>query len=295
MEWQTKLIRLYCTVCDEYSTTEWSVQRLSNNFRPQFLDEECITVYLWGIMKRRFELRAIYDYVKEHLSEWFPKMPSYQAFCYRLNRLAPAFQILAERWMDKLSEITEDEMKYLVDSCPIILAKQRRSSNAKVARDMCDKGYNSSRNEYFYGIKLHAFAGHHAGKLPTACAMMISFASDHDLPVARKMMDACKPFYGGTLFADKAYIDDEWKTLLSEEYGICLLTPRKQRKDDFLRGGDAFSSLVSAFRQQIECFFSWLNATTNIQSASKVRSTAGLLVHVFGRIAAAFSSLLLNS
>ena len=295
MEWQTKLISLYCIVCDEYSTVEWKVQRLSNNFRPQFLDEECITIYLWGIMKLRFELRAIYDYTKDHLSEWIPKLPSYQAFCHRLKRLSPAMQSLAEHWMDRLSEIADCEMNFLVDSCPIILAKQRRSSHAKVAREMCDKGYNSSRDEYFYGIKLHVFAAHHAGTLPTACAMMISHASEHDLPVARKMMDACTPFFGRTLFADKAYIDGEWRTCLAEKYGVSLATPRKQQKNDFLHGGDAYSSHVSAFRQQIECFFNWLNAFTNIQVASKVRSSAGLLIHVFGRIAALFANVLLNS
>ena len=85
------------------------------------------------------------------------------------------------------------------------------------------------------------------------------------------------------------------KKYLAETFRVTLLTPRKQKKDDFLHGSDAFSSLVSAFRQQIESFFSWLNATTNIQAASKVRSTAGLLVHVFGRIAAAFFSQLVNS
>lgn len=295
MEWQTKLITLYCTVCDEYSTIEWKVQRLSNNFRPQFLDEECIVIYLWGILKRRFELRSIYDYTQEHLADWFPKLPSYQGFCYRINRLAPAFQEIAERWMDRLSATTDDELNYLVDSCPIILAKQKRASHAKVAPEICDKGYNSSRGEYFYGVKLHAFAAHHTGNLPTACAVMISHGSDHDLPVAKKILDSCKPFTGGTLFADKAYIDEEWKRYLTETWGIKLVTPRKQRKDDYLRGGDAFSSLVSAFRQQIECFFNWLNSSTNIQIASKVRSTTGLLVHIFGRIAAAFYSLLSNS
>ena len=76
MEWQTRLITLYCTVCDEYSTIESEVQRLSNNFRPQFSDEECITVYIWGIMQRRFEVKAIYNYAKNHLQEWFPKLPS---------------------------------------------------------------------------------------------------------------------------------------------------------------------------------------------------------------------------
>ena len=239
-------------------------------------------------MQRRFELRAIHDYTKDHLSEWFPKLPSYQAFCYRLNRLAPAFQSLAEIWMDKISAMTGTEMTYVVDSCSIILAKQRISSHANVAPELCDKGYNSSRDEYYYGVKLHTFATRHTGTLPTACAMMVSRASDHDLPVAKQIMDDCCPFRCGILYADKAYIDEPWEIALNRDYSVKIITPRKHKKNDFLRGGDAFSSLISALRQQIECFFNWLNAQTNIQSASKVRFSAGLLVHIFGRIAAAF-------
>ena len=73
--WQTKLISLYCAVCDNSSIIEREMQRQSNNFRPQFTDEECITVYLWGISQRRFEQNAIYNYTKNHLSEWFPRLP----------------------------------------------------------------------------------------------------------------------------------------------------------------------------------------------------------------------------
>ena len=97
--WQTNLIKLYCAVCDNSSTIEAVTQRQSNNFRPQFSDEECITVYLWGICQRRFEQKTIYKYTKNHLLKWFPKLPSYQAFSDRLNRLAPAFQALAEHWL----------------------------------------------------------------------------------------------------------------------------------------------------------------------------------------------------
>ena len=59
-----------------------------------------------------------------------------------------------------------------------------------------------------------------------------------------------------------------------------------------LVSGDAFSSFVSSIRQPIECFFNWLNRLTNIQSASLIRSLSGLLLHVFGRIAAAIISLI---
>ncbi len=100
--WQTNLIKLYCAVCDNSSTIDAVIQRQSNNFRPQFSDEECVTVYLWGISQRRFEQTTIYQYTKNHLLDWFPKLPSYQAFSDRLNKLAPAFQALAGIWLDAI-------------------------------------------------------------------------------------------------------------------------------------------------------------------------------------------------
>jgi len=51
---------------------------------------------------------------------------------------------------------------------------------------------------------------------------------------------------------------------------------------------DLFSKAVSKVRQPIKSLFNWLIAKTDIHRASKVRSTKGLLVHVFGKIAAAF-------
>ncbi len=47
--------------------------------------------------------------------------------------------------------------------------------------------------------------------------------------------------------------------------------------------------------QPIESLFNWLIEKTDIQRASKVRSTKGLMVYVFGRIAAAYIFLILNS
>ncbi len=54
---------------------------------------------------------------------------------------------------------------------------------------------------------------------------------------------------------------------------------------------DLFSTAVSKVRQPIEAIFNWLIEKAGIQNASKVRSTRGLMVHAFGRLAAAFITL----
>ena len=55
---------------------------------------------------------------------------------------------------------------------------------------------------------------------------------------------------------------------------------------------DLYSKAVSKVRQPIESLFNWLIEKTGIQKASKVRSTKGLLIHLFGRIASAFITLI---
>jgi len=61
-----------------------------------------------------------------------------------------------------------------------------------------------------------------------------------------------------------------------------------RRARQFKKAADGlFSTAVSVVRQPIESFFNWLIQKTDIQNASKVRNTKGLLLHTFGAIASA--------
>lgn len=78
-----------------------------------------------------------------------------------------------------------------------------------------------------------------------------------------------------------------------------MLTPVKAVKGECQEtrnrdkaSNDLYSTAISRVRQPIESFFNWLIQKTDIQRASKVRSTKGLLVHLFGKIASAFINLI---
>ena len=293
--WKEQLITLHCTVCQHYSSkVELLVQRLSNNCRPQFTDEELITVYLWGIIQRHFESKRIHDYTKMHLIEWFPKLPSYKAFNRRLNELSPALQELSSILLEAPSLTMHQSSLGLIDSLPIILAKKSRSSRAKISSELCSKSYCASKDEWYYGMKLHVVGYAHNNRMPVPITFVASTATDHDLTVAKQIFSSPHPVLR-KLFADKAYCDTAWKSALAKA-GIQLLTPRKKNRGlvDPFYSGDCLSAFVSQMRQPIESFFNWLNEKTGIQFASKVRSTKGLLVHIFGRIAAALAVLALG-
>lgn len=138
------------------------------------------------------------------------------------------------------------------------------------------KSYNSSRDEWYYGLKLHAVVVRRPGLLPLPLALMASGAAQHDLPAAKHILEEHLPLRHGRLYADKAYINADWAESLEKGRALTLLTPRKRANGDTLISGDTFSTFVSSIRQPIECFFNWLNRLTSIQSASAVRSLSGL-------------------
>lgn len=294
--WKTKIIELYCTVCQCTNNSRYQekMQRLSNNFRPKFTDEEIITVMIWGIAKRRFETKTIYNYTKDHLLDWFPELPSYQAFNRRATELTEIFRMISEDCAEKLQTRANENILCAMDSCPIIVAKANRSSNARTARTICDKSYNSSRKEWYYGVKLHSINRLETGSIPKPISIMITSASSFDLTVSKQLFRDCLPFTKGKLIADKAYCDKTWRDELMKN-DIELITPRKLLKGETpLPGGDWLNTAISSIRQPIESFFQWINFKTNIQVASKVRSLAGLFLHIFSKIAAALFSIILD-
>lgn len=281
-----QLITMYCAVCDYYnSALVTQVQRCSNNFCPKFSDEECIATYIWGIYNQKFEVKACYEFIKEYYGKWFPDLPSYQAYSNRICFLADAFKTLADILLSSLG-VDPDHSDFVNDSIPIVVAGAKRSGRAKTAGELCNKGYCASKDMWYYGVKLHTFAQCNYKKMPTPTLMTISKASEHDLPVAKQMLDDVSNL---RLFGDSAFADKEWKAFMLFENNVEVLTPVKckkgQNKLPFM--DRIYSSAVSSVKQAIESFNNWIIAKTNIQRASKVRSAAGLTAFIFARISCA--------
>ncbi len=261
------------------------MQHTSHNKFAQFTDEELICAYLWGKEKGFLTRKGVYNFIKEYHLRDFPSLPSYQAFCRRLNRLAGAFAALAEIWMEEKLAKTQTTNCYIVDSCPVMVSIGSRCNDAKTAREICSLTRNPTRNQWYHGVKLHIFVMTQPGKLPLPCAVQISSASYCDLWAARQVDFDCAPVANGLLYADRAYIDAEWKAWMKAERSIDVITPRKKKKYDVLISEDAASTFISSRRQPIEVFFNWINQKSGIQNASLVRSFSGLLLHVFSCLA----------
>ena len=215
-------------ISEQYKTCLWPFcQRMSNNSNPKFTDEELLTIFIYGIMQRRFDLKDIYNYAHNHLMEWFPNLPSYVAFVQRLNRFESLFPILTELILNGFSEPNIVQQIRLIDSMPIIMANAKRSSNAKVANQFANKGYCSSKGIYYYGIKVHLLGLKRESTLPLPEYIGLTPASDHDLPTFYQIAHLLRCT---EVYADKAYIDEIGRQILEQDQQVKLNTPVKKEK-----------------------------------------------------------------
>ena len=289
MNWQDQLITIYLYVCKHYKQRLWVYcQRMSNHADLSFSDEEVITLYFFGVIDKHKEIKQIYKYADRHLREWFPKLPSYTAFVQRLNKVADIFAPLLEIIQAEQEAVRAkqgDTQVLLTDSFPVAMAKQGHRFKACVAKGFANAGYCSTKKLYYYGVCVHVVARKQAGTLPSPEFIGVTPASHHDGVI----FDQIRPeLTNETLFGDKAYARPDAAQVEATQ-NLAVLTPvKKKRGQKHLEAADQhLSRAVSQVRQPIETLFGWIEEKTGIECAGKVRSYEGLMVHVFGRFAAA--------
>lgn len=288
---QLQLIQLYYYVCSCYERHLClHFQRQSNNYKPAFTDQELMTIHLFGLLQRRFTAKETYQYIVHHWQDWFPCLPSYQAYNNRLNKLHWQFEVLVADLTSQLSYSDSYADVCLTDSLPIIVSK--RPYQAKVARPFADKGYCATKRLYYHGLKLHFLGRDRYQGLPQPELLHLSVASANDLTELKPLLPKLT---NRSIIADKIYASAPLNEQLAPER-VEIITPVKLKQGQKqLDAADLlFSRFVSSVRQPVEAFFHWLNEKTHIQIASKVRSAEGLFLHCYGRLAAALFILVFN-
>lgn len=290
-----QLIQLYLWVCSVYDKHPMlKYQRLSNNWEADFTDQELLTIYFFGQIQGFSKQTKIYEFVSQHFGEWFPKLPSYQTFNYRLNNLSESLQVLVSELLSVINTQADGyfEEDCLIDSMPIMLAVRGRSYQAKVATEIAAQSYCASKDMWYHGVKLHLLGRKQYRRLPRPEMLKITSATESDLRVLQEFGDKIV----SNVFADKAY-KDEFTERKFKENGVVLCTPDKKKKNQEVyevgRSG-LWSRFVSSIRQPIESLFNWINEKTGIENGAKIRSTNGLLVHCYGKLAVAFLCLCFN-
>ncbi|QZE12981.1 transposase [Halosquirtibacter laminarini] len=291
------LIKIYDLICYYFDELRYYCERFSNNNSPCFTDQEVMTIYLFGVQYQEYtKINQIHKFASDYLSDWFPNLGSYQAFCNRLNPLGGAFTRLSELLLEDTQPNDCIIDQCLLDSMPIITCSGKRKG--KVANEVTNKGYCSTKGVYYYGMKLHMLGIRRQDALPFPEQVLFTPASVNDIVVYKERWSEMR---NRTFFEDKIYMHNEFNQQVKNQYNSEMLTPIKAIKGMPLiikqrikAADDLYNRAVSKIRQPIEAMFSWLIEKTDIQRASKVRSTKGLMVHAFGKLTATFLNYVLN-
>ncbi len=247
---------------------------------------ELMTIYLFGNLNGHFKKRHIYNFISNYWADWFPDLPSYQAFNRRLNLMESDFQSIFAFLLTHLNQEQKSlGVDHLIDSMPIMLAIGGKSKRAKVARSIAATGFCAVKQTHFHGVRLHLIAGRRTGTLPNPTRVWLREGNVHDLTALKEQILVPTNI---TLFADKAYVSRDFKSYLRETKQINLMTPiKKPKKKQLSKDEKSYNKMVSSIRQPIESFFKWLIDKTDIQRASAVRSADGLVVHCIGKLSVA--------
>lgn len=282
---ENQLIQIYLFVCQIYDTSsDTCFQRVSNNREPEFTDQELITIWLFAHLNDKFRKKQMHTFIKHYWSDWFPLLPSYQTFCYRLNKLESSFQTLGNVLLSSLKEKTDLEADAIIDSMPVMLATQGHSYSAKVAREIADIGFCAAKKTRFHGIRLHFIAGRKSASLPLPDKIWLCGASAHD---SKAFVEQQVSLSAASVFGDLAFIGNPVRQWFAKQ-DTRLLTGRKKPKGKLLTEIEKYHNrLIAKFRQPIESLFNWIIEKTDIQKASKVRSTDALMIHCWGKLVVA--------
>ena len=291
MDWHRQLITLYLQIDSFYHHDLWILsERFSPNASPSFSDVEAMTVYLWGVGSGYTQLKRIHEFTSRYLSSWFPTLPSYGAFVNRINRQGDALCGLFHHLLACIDYREATSLGRLIDSFLVILAKRQNSYKAKVAKDLANQNWHPVKEMYYHGVKIHSIAWSRFHQLPLLEGVWITPASTHDLEAFRQVKDE---LMDAPLLADKAYGDSELQKEFQEQGGQLLASEKRTRNSpSLLVTQRAKNSLIAKNRQPIEGLFQWIQQQTSIEDASKVRSSKGLIVHLWGKLSTALMKFL---
>ena len=208
-----KIILVYCLCAD-------LLIALHHNEDPQcrMSDAEMMTSAIVAALS----FGGKYERVRELLQEqgYIPQMVSKSQLSRRLHRLDSLFLTLFGVLGETFKELNEESV-YIIDSAPVAVCDNIRIRRNKIYGDEAHRGYQASKQRYFYGVKIHLLVtkDHQPGEFfrsPGAFSDTDALTQfDFDLPE------------GSQVFADKAYTHYVVEDIL-DEADIQLVPDRKK-------------------------------------------------------------------
>jgi hypothetical protein len=231
-----KVIGIYCLIDDilqGLGHTEPQQRKVS--------DSEVITTAVVSALYFKGNQSTTLGYMRSH--QLMPEMIGKSGFTKRLHRLAALVLWLflhLGRWFKYVC----GESEYIIDSFPLKVCHNIRISRCKLLQGEQWRGYNVSKRDYFYGVKVQLITTKEG--IPVELCFVPG--AEHDVEALRKMYVDLPA--GSVLYGDSAYTLYEVEDLLKQIEGIELKICRKKNSKRPDAPYEAF--VKTAMRKRIE-------------------------------------------
>jgi hypothetical protein len=247
-----------------------SSQGRHRNRKASLTDSEIIAILIFFHYGSFTNFKHYYNYyVREHLSDYFPTLVSYNRFIELQQRVAvPMMLFLKMNCLGKSRGIN------FIDSTHIKVCHNRRIHQHKVFKEVAERGFCSIG--WFYGFKLHLIIND-SGEI---LSFYLTKGNVDDRNP--KVMQSLTEDIFGKLFGDKGYISKALSDLLFAD-GIQLITKvKKNMKHQSLSATD---KILLRKRAIIESVNDELKNICQLQH-TRHRSVNGFLFNIMSVLAA---------
>lgn len=233
---QDKVIGIYCIVDDILK----GIKHIEHKER-KVSDSEIITTAIVSALYFKGNQCNAIGYMRSH--HMIPCMIGKSGFCKRLHKI---ISLLMWMFLDigRLFKYVYAELEYIIDSFPLKVCHNIRISRSKLLQGKQYRGYNVSKREYFYGVKVQLLTT----KNGVPVEMCFVPGSEHDVEALRKMyfdLPSESKVYG-----DSAYTEYALEDLYKETELVELKISRKSNSKKPDEPYQAF--LKTAMRKRIE-------------------------------------------
>jgi Transposase DDE domain len=263
---------LYIIVDDWYQLNAPTLLAGKAGTKPLFSDSEVITLSLaqhWmGVPDEREFLRRVRN-------DWlplFPRLVSQSQFNRRARNLCWLIHRMRQHLVEQMG--LWDAPYQVIDGTPVHLRHWRRYGKGHLLLPEAALGYCAAKKETYYGFRLLA--------LTTREGIITDWnlfpANLDERAGAQELLSGRR---GLCILGDKGFLDHKRQTLLAEDQGVRLLTPKRHNQQE--QHAPGWDARMSRVRRVIETAFAQVKDTFGLERPG-ARSVWGTLSRVIAKL-----------
>ncbi len=240
---QDKVIAIYCVFDDLLKEMNHK-----EHTRRKFSDSQVLTTAVIAALYFRGNQTMAISYMKSHI---FTAVINKSGFTKRLHKLKELLLFVFLR-IGRIFKYLYCDMEYIIDSFPVRVYHNIRIKRCKLLQGEQYRGYNSSKREYFYGVKIQLITT--TDGIPVE--MYLVEGAEHDSQILKRMHDDLPP--ESTLYGDSVYtnyqIEDLFKETEQVDLKICRKSNSKRKDQPYM------AYIKEAMRKPIETAISQITS-----------------------------------